>query len=1214
MDESEIYNVENYTDHELFQILDINNPSDRELEISILKNMRQYEKDREKNPKSSKLWHFFNNMYKKFFEVDSESSDEESEMEGFAVRETPNFTFSPVVDATKDASIKNKITGATNSVSQSLQNINSLGANLSGAQQQLNDIASQQITLRNNDGNEFRGNIDMIRGNIDAKQFQNASTTHNVEYVKDKLNPIKRETMFKMISIDSQFRDDARTTDATNFTMNLSSSIENVISIKLYSIQIPYSWYMVNEGFGSNFFYIKGHSPGINNGNHDIQILIDSGNYVQTDLVGAINTSITNLSNNADYKMDVSFGNTKVFYNGTNAKVRIAVDLKKTFTEVDYQLYFPNWTSPNVDGGKKNDSLASFLGYNFENYYINAVYGNWHSFLGNTFAAESTVANYKLITGVNDYFSVIQYEGPNAYVPGVSKLLKQVDVKFSLVPTNGAKYSRNQLYSNLKTQIAANAYFDPKYSDISLAIVPMTIPPNPQLYKWDGYNHYELSVKLNRKNTVNLPDTKIVVKFPDEIEDAGNEFYGNNFIWTGAESCFRFDNSYNEISEIVSETETLFTNYVVGGNDYVKFNCIKPLFNVPENDYSAKVEPSTINGYLLDVYTQKINDALTAMNDATIISTKPNGFFGINVGEDIRNTRFDVINATPTMKIDISKTFDQSTYIIDLGNCFFSKAPFNFANTISNLTESNYTIKNTFNSVANYSIDELDKIVIYPKTTGGLYNNGFGNQNQATITIMLNPEENPFNGGSFVLLSAHLKNIFEAVVDPETGENILSNVELLSQTNSGDTNKIDVSLNFLISKNLKNNDYEMVFETDSDELSNPWKKLNFASQYNLSDYENVVTGNTIIEGNAEVYQNTIEISEKYNKFQFIPYYDGVYDFDGLNNITITIPTSLSIGSNYTRDELFAEINTQLLANSLTKNSAILLFNDGQKQYSKFRINVNKTYLPKDYKLVFYDPISFSYCGISTTGGRSVRTITWESTLGWLMGFHTYTEYILGDFLNIDLNNLIVENYYNNFFNSGDSTDPYVYSYQASTGKISVVGDSILNTNLYNYFLIILDDYVQNHVNDGLVTIASLEKDVSLPSYASRVTYQCDPVSGKNVAVSASNRENINLSSKQLYAMNQVLEARRTKEKSYSVGPVMRDVFALIPLKLSGLAFGSTYMEFGGTLQNQDRKYFGPVRIQKLSVKLMNDKGEVVNLNGGNWSFTIICEIMVANNS
>ena len=1202
MDESDIYNVENYTDREFFQILDINNPTDRELEISILKNIRQYEKDRDENPKSSKLWNFFNNMYKKFFDVDDEYSDEESGIEGFAY-ESPNFTFSPARGATKDGSIRNKITGNVNLATNSLQNINSLGA----SQQQMNDIASQQITLRNNDGNELRGNIDMIRGNIDAKQLQSTtSTTHNIEYVKDNLNPIKRETMFKMISIDSQFRDDARTTGATNFTMNLSSTIENVISIKLYSIQIPYSWYMVNDGFGSNFFYIKGHSPGINNGNHDIQIMIDSGNYTQPELMSAINNSLFNLSNNPDYALDVSFGNTKAFYNSTNAKVRIAVDLKKTFTDTDYQLYFPNWTSPNVNGLAKNDSLASFLGYNFENYYINTIYGNWKSFLGNTFESESTVQNYKLIEGVNDYFSVIQYVGPNAYVPGVSTSLKQVDVKFSLVPTNGATYSRNQLYSNLKTQIAANAHFDTEYSDISLASVPFT----DIKYEWHGYNHYELSIKLNRKKTMNLPNTKIVVKFPDEIEDAGNGFYGNNFVWTGAESCFRFDNSYNEISEIVSETETLFTNYVVGANDYLRFNCTKPVFNVPENNYSAKVDPSTANGYLLDVYTQKINDAIITMNDATVTSTKPDGVFSINVVENIRNTFFDVVNAIPTFQIDISKTFDQSTYIIDLTDSFFTRSPFFFPNTVANLTEINYTLSKRYGFVGNYKISAFDKIILYPKTTGGLYGNGFGNQNQAPIEILLNPPYgNEFNG-SFEQISAHLKDVFEAVVDPETGENILMNMELLSKPSG---NNVDVSFNLRISKNLNESDYQMVFATDSNGSSNPWAKLDFGMSYNLSEYENMLTNFAVVQGNSEVYQNTIEIRENYNEFQFIPYYDGVYDLNGLNNITITIPTSSSIGSNYTRDQLFAEINKQLSENLLTQNTEIKLFNIGEKQYSKFRININKTYLPKDYKLVFYDPISFSYCGIGTTGGRSVRTITWESTLGWLMGFHTFTEYILEDFLNINLNNLYEENYqFNLYTTDSGAPDPYLYSYQSTTGKISVVGDSILNTNLYYFFLIILDDYIQNHVNDGLVTITSLEKDVALPTYASRVTYQCDPVSGKKVAISASNRENTNLTSKQLYAMNQVLEARRTKEKSYSTGPVMRDVFALVPLKLSGLAFGSTYMEFGGTLQNQDRKYFGPVRIQKLSVKLMNDKGEVVNLNGGNWSFTIICEIMVAN--
>lgn len=1176
MDESEIYNVEKYTESELFNILDINNPTDRELESSILKNVNLYEADRRENPKSAHLYRFFNNMYKRFFDVDSDESDED-ESEGFAVN---------------DASIINKNTGKINTVSQS--------ENLNTAQQQLVTTGVQQMTLQNSSGNEIRGNVDMMQGNMET-----SITTHNLDYVKDKLNPIKRETMFKMISIDSQFRDDASVTSATNFTMNLSSSIENVISVKLYSIQIPYTWYMVNDGFGSNFFYIKGHSPGINNGNHDVQVSIDSGNYTQAELMTAINTSLHNLSNNANYVTDVSFGNTQAFYNSTNAKVRIAVDFKKTFTEMDYTLYFPNWTSPNVSGAAKNDSLPSFLGFNFETYYPYTVYGDFKSFDGNTFAAESTVANYKLLTGINDKFSVIQYVGPNKYVPGTSTLLKQVDVHLNGF-TNGTKYSRNQLYSNLKTQIAANEYFDHEYSDISLVSIVDT------KYEWHGYNHYELNVKLNRKKTINLPDTKIVIKFPQEIEDAGNGFYGNNFIWTGLESCFRFDTSYNEISEIVSETETLFTNYVVGGNDFVEFSCTKLLFNVPENTFSAKIDESDSNGYLLDVYTDKINNALITMNDATITQTNPNGAFNINSVENVRNTFFSVITAVPSFQIDISKQFNQSTYIIDLGNCFFSKEPFYFPNIIDNLTNDNYTIGNTFGFVSNYTIPADDKIVLYPKTTGGLYGNGFGNQNQETVTIMLNPEGYVFNG-SFAQLSTHLNDVFDAIVDPETGENILSNVQLLQKTNTNDSSKIDVSLNFIIIKNLRESDYRVTFKTDSNGLTNPWNKLYLNPSYELANYGNSEGSYAFIQGSAEVYQNTIEVRENYNQIQFIPYYDGVYDVNGLNDITITIPTSSEKGSNYTRDELIDEINYQMSLNALIKNSVMSLASIGQKQYSKLRFQLNKTYFPKDFKLVFYDAISFSYCSVGTSGGRSVRTITWESTLGWLMGFHTFTEYILEDFTYVNANNLYDNNYRNNLFTTDSgASDPFLYSYQASTGKICPIGDSILNTNLYNYFLIVLDDYIQNHVNDGLVTITSLEKDVSLPTYASRVTFQCDPVSGKKVAISASNRENMNLTSRQLYAMNQVMEARRTKDKSYSVGPVMRDVFALIPLKLSGLAFGSTYMEFGGTLQNQDRKYFGPVRIQKFSVKLMNDKGEVVNLNGGNWSFTIICEIMVSN--
>jgi len=156
---------------------------------------------------------------------------------------------------------------------------------------------------------------------------------------------------------------------------------------------------------------------------------------------------------------------------------------------------------------------------------------------------------------------------------------------------------------------------------------------------------------------------------------------------------------------------------------------------------------------------------------------------------------------------------------------------------------------------------------------------------------------------------------------------------------------------------------------------------------------------------------------------------------------------------------------------------------------------------------------------------------------------------------------------------------------------------------------VIDDFIQNHVNDGLITIASVENDIALPSYATNVSYQCDPITGRRVAGTVgTNNQFTNLTAKQLYSMNQILDARRSSS-TYTAGPYMRDVFGLIPIKLAGLSFGSTYMEFGGTLQNQNRKYFGPVNIKKMSIKLMNDRGDVVDLNGTNWSFTLICEIL-----
>ena len=66
---------------------------------------------------------------------------------------------------------------------------------------------------------------------------------------------------------------------------------------------------------------------------------------------------------------------------------------------------------------------------------------------------------------------------------------------------------------------------------------------------------------------------------------------------------------------------------------------------------------------------------------------------------------------------------------------------------------------------------------------------------------------------------------------------------------------------------------------------------------------------------------------------------------------------------------------------------------------------------------------------------------------------------------------------------------------------------------------------------------------------------------------------------------------------------------MIPLKVSGLKQGEVFTEYGGTLQDNDRKYFGPVNITKLRIQLLNDHGDVINLNGNNWSFSLVFEYL-----
>ena len=327
------------------------------------------------------------------------------------------------------------------------------------------------------------------------------------------------------------------------------------------------------------------------------------------------------------------------------------------------------------------------------------------------------------------------------------------------------------------------------------------------------------------------------------------------------------------------------------------------------------------------------------------------------------------------------------------------------------------------------------------------------------------------------------------------------------------------------------------------------------------------------------------------KITFYPKYDingGVYIKDSSTN---DIVLNVNNGS-YNVSTLTTHIQELIDRTPLLYGTVFSLYSS----YVIASFNINKVYTTKDYRIVFYDIYSFTKC---TRASNSYRNATADTTLGYILGFKELVEY-----------NLTSVNDYAGVFLAPDLTptnSKYTYMDNENNGenlirtKITLEGDSVLSIYLYNYFMIILDDFNQNHLNDGLVTVSKRDTSVTLPSYANRKSQRtCD-----TSAVSTFSTKG--LTEKQVYSVEQILETQNKSKDLTNAGPFIKDMFALLPIKASGVETGAIYVEFGGTLQQQERVYFGPVNINRLMVKLINDKGDVVDLNGANWSFQLVCE-------
>jgi hypothetical protein len=338
-----------------------------------------------------------------------------------------------------------------------------------------------------------------------------------------------------------------------------------------------------------------------------------------------------------------------------------------------------------------------------------------------------------------------------------------------------------------------------------------------------------------------------------------------------------------------------------------------------------------------------------------------------------------------------------------------------------------------------------------------------------------------------------------------------------------------------------------------------------------------------------------------------------------NNPSVTVQISISSG-NYTPSQVVTKIN---MGDNGKGNFNLFSFPNGQAASATFPFSFASTTgkisfdlfgascvidgatyrVDASTQVVFFDPTA----RLQGPGKMSSQTNAINQTLGWVLGFRMPLVLV----------------------------DP--------DGNVA---PSLLDIYGPKYLILVIDDFNQNHINNGLITITEMSRDVKVPSYynySPSIPYVCaggstsvnlatdvqslGDVYDSNHGTSSSQgllfAEKLKMSFKQypqvvpsapriltqaqIYAVNEIIKNNERNTSFRTKAPSSSDTFALIPIKHGGFNTGDVYVEFSGSLQDNKRIYFGPVNIDRMRVRLMDDKGNTVNMNGVDWSFTLISE-------
>ena len=285
-----------------------------------------------------------------------------------------------------------------------------------------------------------------------------------------------------------------------------------------------------------------------------------------------------------------------------------------------------------------------------------------------------------------------------------------------------------------------------------------------------------------------------------------------------------------------------------------------------------------------------------------------------------------------------------------------------------------------------------------------------------------------------------------------------------------------------------------------------------------------------------------------------------YTFDEAYGTTDFLVDSTLVkipNGNYSESDLITEINNKLGSEGLSDIEFSYNSNTGKVTITNNDIS--------DHTIYFYD---------NEVPGNKKK----NSNLGWLLGYRM----------------LDVSNNINTTLGASGS------------GTNTSTGNSLLDVYGTKYILLELEDYNNNNFNRSFVAVNDDADTLAYPSYYTPDLSFSDPLY-RGIC----NEENTiiwvesGLTQSQAFTITEISSSRERNKNNKVSALQKNNIFAKLPIKYTK-QFDTLIYENNVTTKNV-RLYFGPVNIGRVKIAVYNDAGQLLNLNGQDFSLTLQCE-------